>query len=89
MRRYLTICAALLAACGPETAPEVVVVPPPIEPSLLTPCAGWTGPTPTTEGQLADAALAEKRGRVCANGKLAAIAEITRAAEAPAGRLPR
>lgn len=76
MRLCLIICAALLAACGRDPAPEVVYAAPPVEPSLLTPCSGWDGPTPQTEGQLADAMLAEKRGRVCANGKLQAVAEV-------------
>jgi hypothetical protein len=53
------------------------VVPPPRVPAdLLQPCAGYTGPVPQSEGQFSDALIAEARGRSCANGKLAAVAEI-------------
>ncbi|MFC4214301.1 hypothetical protein ACFP4H_17705 [Pseudophaeobacter arcticus] len=43
---------------------------------LLQPCAGYTGPLPLSEGQFSDALIAEARGRRCANGKLATVAEI-------------
>ena len=71
MVRYLTICAALLAGCGSKP-----VDPPVIPADLLTPCAGWMGPVPSSEGQFARAALAEKTGRLCANEKLGSVAEI-------------
>lgn len=71
MRRCLIICAGLLAGCGPDPAPDLH-----IPPDLLQPVAGWTGPAPQTEGQLIDAAAAEKRGRQRANAQIRAIAEI-------------
>ncbi|MEP0155210.1 hypothetical protein [Pseudophaeobacter sp.] len=43
---------------------------------LLQACAGYTGPLPQTEGQMSDALIAEARGRSCANGKLATVADI-------------
>ena len=67
MRLCLTICAALLAGCGREAV---------IPPELVTPCPGWQGRRPATEGEVMRAALAEKGGRECANGKLAAIAAL-------------
>lgn len=69
MRRCLIICAMALAGCGPEPAT--------IPPDLLTPCPGWAGPRPETEGALIRAALAEKGGRQCANGKLQSIAALS------------
>jgi hypothetical protein len=68
MRLYLIICAAVLAGCGHKAAT--------VPPDLLTPCPGWVGKTPATEGQLIRAALAEKAGRLCANGKLSAVAGV-------------
>lgn len=65
MWRCLIICAAALAGCGRDAV---------IPADLLTPCPGWTGRRPQTEGELIRAAWAEKGGRECANGKLAAIA---------------
>lgn len=76
MRLCLIICAVLLTGCGGDTTPRVIYAVPPIEASLLLPCDGWTGPVPETEGQLADAILAEKRGRACANGRLQAVGEV-------------
>ncbi|WP_417701971.1 hypothetical protein [Pseudophaeobacter sp.] len=53
------------------------MIPPPRVPAdLLQPCAGYTGPLPQTEGQISDALIAEARGRRCANGKLATVAEV-------------
>jgi hypothetical protein len=67
MRRCLIICAVVLAGCGRNmTVPS----------DLLTPCPGWLGARPVTEGQLIRAALAERTGRQCANGKLGAVAGI-------------
>lgn len=72
MRHYPIICAMLLGSCGHEvTAPLVLSAP--IAADLLTPCAGWQGPSPTTEGQLIDAASAERTGRLQCNAKLKAI----------------
>ncbi len=67
MTRLLAItCLLGLLGCGPKsTALDVLD---------LTPCDGWTGPTPATEGQIIRAALAEKTGRLCANTKLDAVA---------------
>lgn len=75
MPRYPLICAALLAGCGAEPAP-VVVAPPPIDPGLLQACPGWQGPAPRTEGELIDAAAAERRGRLRCNAQLNAIEMI-------------
>lgn len=86
MPRYPIICAALLAACGPERAP-VVVAPPPIDPSLLQPCPGWQGPTPRTEGELVDAAAAERRGRMRCNAQLSSIEMIFNLPAQPKGNL--
>jgi len=69
MRHLILACCLLLAACGPDPA---TVIPP----DMLTPCAGWTGPTPATQGELLRAGLAERTGRLCANDKLASIGEI-------------
>lgn len=71
MRLYLTICAALLAGCGNDREPVKRV---PVE--LFEPEPGWRGPVPATEGELIDAALAEKTGRLRANEKLGTIREI-------------
>ncbi len=68
MRLCLIICGAVLAGCGPK--------PGPVPPELVTPCPGWQGQAPATEGDLIRAALAEKGGRECANSKLAAIAAM-------------
>ena len=68
MRALAITCLALLAACGPEPAA--------LDALDLTPCDGWIGQTPTTDGQFARAALAEQTGRICANTKLAAVAAI-------------
>lgn len=68
MRLCLIICAVALAGCGDRAA----VIPP----ELVTPCAGWRGARPATEGDLIRAALAEKVGRECANAKLVAIAGL-------------
>jgi hypothetical protein len=69
MNRYLIICATLLAGCG---QPRDIVV----SPDLLQPEPGWTGPLPSTEGELIAACFAEKTGRELANEKLAAISQI-------------
>lgn len=66
MGRCLIICAMLLAGCGHEPAWLLLD---------LTPCPGWAGPRPATEGQFARAAAAERAGRLCANAKLEAVSE--------------
>ena len=75
MRLYPLCLPLLLGACS-DRASELVIPPPRVPPDLLQPCAGYTGPVPQTEGQLSDALIAEARGRRCANGKLATVAEI-------------
>jgi hypothetical protein len=67
MRLCLIICALALAACGRD-----VVVPP----DMLTPCTGWQGGTPKTEGDLLRAGAAERAGRICANTKLEAVRAV-------------
>lgn len=74
MRACLTIFAAALAGCGADPLPVVPA-------DMVTPCPGWTGRTPATEGELIRAAAAEQAGRTCANLKLAGVAEILRAAQ--------
>ncbi len=71
MRLCLIIFALLLAGCGQPTK-RVIKIPT----DLMEPEPGWTGPVPQTEGQLVDAALAEKTGRLRANEKLGTIREI-------------
>lgn len=71
MRRCLIISALLLAGCGPKP-----VAAPVIPADLLTPCVGWQGPRPSTEGQFARAALAERTGRLACNEKIRSIGEI-------------
>ncbi|WP_126975561.1 hypothetical protein [Frigidibacter oleivorans] len=74
MRRLILACCLLPAACGPDPAAGPVAVPA----DMLTPCSGWTGPAPVTQGALLRAALAEKAGRLCANDKIASIDQILR-----------
>jgi hypothetical protein len=74
MRRCLIIFAMLPAACGPD--PQTIIATPPVPADLLAPAPGWTGRPPATEGQLIDAAAAEKRGRLICNGQLLTIADI-------------
>lgn len=75
MRLFHLCCALLLSACSWNDA-ETILAPPPVPADLLKPCPGYTGPRPRTEGQFADAAVAEARGRACANGRLKTVAEI-------------
>lgn len=74
MPRFLIICALPLAACGSD--PMLIQSQPPVPADLLAPVPGWTGPRPATEGQLIDAAAAEKRGLQICNGQLLTIADI-------------
>lgn len=74
MRRCLIILALLLAGCGPDVA-----APPALSVLDLSPCPGWQGARPETEGELARAAAAEQAGRLCANAKLQAVADLTAA----------
>lgn len=76
MRHCLIICALALSACGADKPPSTVVVRSHVPADLLRPCGGWNGPVPATEGQLILAAAAEKRGRLCANAKIEATAQI-------------
>ena len=62
----------LLAACGHPAIEVAPVVPA----ALLTPCAGWQGPTPATQGDLIEAVVAERSGRLCANDKLASVGRL-------------
>lgn len=80
MRHCLIIWPLLLAACGHEPA-RAVLSPPPISADLLVQRPGWTGPTPTQDGQFVDAAAAEKRGRLQCNGQLFTIAQTIEAIE--------
>ncbi len=75
MRLYPLCLVLLLSACS-DRASEPVIPPPRVPADLLQPCAGYTGPLPQTEGQISDALIAEARGRRCANGKLATVAEV-------------
>ena len=75
MRLYPLCLPLLLAGCSDRTS-DPVVPPPRVPADLLQPCAGYTGPVPQSEGQFSDALIAEARGRSCANGKLAAVADI-------------
>jgi len=74
MRLCLIILCGALAACGRDLVP---IVPP----DMLTPCPGWKGRTPATEGELIRAGAAERAGRECANLKLSGVAEILGGAE--------
>ena len=75
MRLYPLFLLLLLTGCS-QPATEVVIPPPNVPADLLQPCTGYTGPLPQTEGQISDALVAEARGRSCANGKLATVADI-------------
>ena len=81
--RLCHLCLPLLLTGCFELGSEAVVLPPRVPADLLQPCAGYTGPVPQTEGQISEALIAEAKGRGCANGKLAAIAEILTYADAP------
>lgn len=73
MRRYLTICAMLLASCGPDHFVETDNM---VDPGLLQPRAGYTGPSPETQGALIAAAHAEQSGRLMCNADKSTISEI-------------
>lgn len=75
MRLCLLCCLPLLTACSDPDSQQIIQ-PPKVPADLLQPCAGYTGPVPRSEGQISDALIAEARGRDCANGKLATLAEI-------------
>jgi hypothetical protein len=70
-------CLMLLASCSQPTAQ--VFLHPDVPPALLRGCAGWSGPTPTTEAQLASALLAEKRGRQCEAIRASALIDVIQA----------
>jgi hypothetical protein len=76
MRLCLLCLVSLLPGCMGGGSDPALLPPPNVPADLVTPCAGYTGPVPTTEGQLSNALIAEAQGRGCANGKLATVAEI-------------
>jgi hypothetical protein len=76
MRLYLLCLVSLLPGCMGRGSDPALLPPPNVPADLVTPCAGYTGPAPTTAGQLSNALIAVARGRGCANGKLATVAEI-------------
>lgn len=69
MMLLMSICLGALVACGLDRDPV------PIAALDLEDCAGWSGRTPGTKGELLRAASAEKSGRLCANVKLKAVRE--------------
>lgn len=72
MRHLILISLMLLASCGPH-----IDVAPPKPPKVdLKPCGGWTGPTPKAKAQFADAAGAEKHGRLCDERKMVTAAKV-------------
>lgn len=70
MHRYLIICAMLLASCGPKLPDGSV------PPELLAAPTGYVGPTPLTEGQIVDAALADQVALGQCVAQLGAIAAL-------------
>lgn len=76
MRHCLIICALLLAGCGRDRDPQIIAAPTAIPADLLVAPKGYTGPTPRTEGQLADAAAADKGALMRCTGQLLAISDI-------------
>ncbi len=76
MRLCLLCLVSLLSACMGRDSDPARLPPPNVPADLVTPCPGYTGPVPTTEGQLSNALIAEAQGRGCANGKLEAVDEI-------------
>ena len=68
----------LLTACSELPDPDVRPTEVQVDPELLEPCDGYTGPTPQTELEFAKAAAAEKAGRVCNANKIEAVGEIVR-----------
>jgi hypothetical protein len=75
MRRLVLCLTLLLTACGAAET-RLVIVPHNVPADLLSPCLGWQGPRPSSEGQWVKAAIAEVAGRRCANSKLSAVGEI-------------
>jgi hypothetical protein len=82
MRLCLLCLVSLLPGCMGRGSDPARPPPPNVPADLVTPCAGYTGPVPTTEGQLSNALIAEAQGRGCANGKLTTVAEILEGARA-------
>lgn len=62
-----------LGACSPVDHPVTHFVVPHVD---LVPCKGWTGPTPTTEGQFADATAATLHAKDCDERKMTTAAVI-------------
>ena len=73
MRLLMIIFAMLLASCGPD---RVQVVEVQIPADLLVTEPGWQGRAPETRADFVAATEAEKAGRISANRKIEAIAEI-------------
>ncbi len=84
--RLCLLCSLLLLTGCFGRGSEPIKPPPDVPADLLQPCAGYTGPLPRTEGQISDALVAETKGRACANGRLATVAEILQSTEAQTGR---
>lgn len=78
MRYSVLFCVMLLSGCLGRDEPVVSLIPLQVEPDLLTPCNGHTGPVPQTEIEFVKATAAEKAGRLCNEGKLQAVGEIVR-----------
>ena len=76
MRLCLLCLVSLLPGCMGRGSEPARLPTPNVPADLLTPCPGYAGPVPITEGQLSNALIAEAQGRGCANGKLATVAEI-------------
>ena len=79
MHHFLLTLVLLLSACTPHQS-EPVEPPPKVPADLLQPVPGYTGPQPTTEHQMKDALVAEKRGREAANAQLVTIDQILQGA---------
>lgn len=78
--RHLALCLIpLLTGCGREQ--NTVVIVPTIPADLRSPCDGWRGSAPRTEGELLRAIVAEVSGRKCANTKIEGIDAILKGAE--------
>lgn len=78
MRLCLMLCAMLVASCGQT---ETVSVRTYVPADLLTPERGWAGGSPITQRDFVEAAEAERAGRLRANRKLQAIAEIVQSGQ--------
>ncbi len=75
MRRLMLTVSMLLASCGPKPPSPSIAPQDLISPDLVRPCGGYVGASPTTIGQLVDAAAAEKHGRLCDERKMRTIGD--------------